>query len=161
MTWQVGRLLLLLATCRFALIWGLPAADAGPVISFTNKAGVLITNAEVVRTNDGVSIVWEKDGGAMGGTELLQDLPPNLQDQFGYDPDKTAAAEQLARDRAAQLQLSAAEWADLARQDQLAAAKAAASNSIASKKSTAAAQKPTPQPPASHYHYGGRRVRYY
>jgi hypothetical protein len=82
----------------------LTPSTSGPTITFTNKSGELISDAEVVRTNDGVSLVWEKDGGASGGTVRLEDLPEDLQQRFGYDPVKTAAADELKRQERAQWQ---------------------------------------------------------
>ena len=93
-----------------------------PTITFTNKSGLLISDAEVVRTNDGVSLVWEKDGGASGGVVRLEDLPEDLRVRFGYDPAKTAAADELQTQRRAQWQQSvvAAQAAYLAQQQQAA-----------------------------------------
>ena len=84
----------------------LAASTSKPSITFTNKSGLLISDAEVVRTNDGVSLVWEKDGGASGGVVRLEDLPEDLRVRFGYDPAKTAAADVLAKQRHAQWQQS-------------------------------------------------------
>lgn len=93
-----------------------------PTITFTNKSGLLISNAEVVRTNDGVSLVWEKESGASGGVIRLEDLPEDLQVLFGYDPVKTAAADELVKQRSARWQQSviAAQAAYLAQQNQMA-----------------------------------------
>lgn len=77
---------------------------AWPKISFTNKSGILISDADVVRVNDGVSLVWEKGGGASGGVVRLEDLPEPLQIQFGYDPAKTARADALEQQRKQQWQ---------------------------------------------------------
>jgi len=60
-------------------------------ITFTNKSGLVIRDAEVVRINEGVSLVWRDAGG--GGVVKLFDLPPDLRARFGYDHDKSAAVE--------------------------------------------------------------------
>jgi len=100
-----------------------PASSAPtPTITFTNKSGMLISDAEVVRTNGGVSLVWEKEGGASGGVIRLEDLPEVLRVRFGYDSTKTAAADQLEKQRRTQFQQSviAAQATYLAQQNQLA-----------------------------------------
>ncbi len=107
-------------TAAGGLTQALPASR--PAITFTNKSGLLISDAEVVRTNDGVSLVWEKNGGASGGVVRLEDLPEDLQARFGYDPAKTAAADELDKQRRAQWQQSvvAAQAGWLAQQKQMA-----------------------------------------
>jgi hypothetical protein len=60
-------------------------------ISFVSKSGTAVTNAQVVRVNDGVSLIWRD--GASGGVAKLADLPEDLQASFGYDPDKARAAD--------------------------------------------------------------------
>jgi hypothetical protein len=74
------------------------------IITYTNKSGSVISDAEVVRVNDGVSLVWKKDGGASMGLVRLEDLPDDLRIRFGYDPAKTAAADELAKQRRAKWQ---------------------------------------------------------
>jgi hypothetical protein len=98
------------------------ASASKPTITLTNQSGLLISEAEVVRTNDGVSLVWEKDGGASGGVVRLEALPEDLGVRFGYDPAKTAAADELQKQRHAQWQQSvvAAQAAYLAQQRQMA-----------------------------------------
>jgi len=97
-------------------------APSRPTITFTTKSGEVISNAEIIRTNTGVSLVWEKDGGASGGVVRLENLPEDLQSQFGYDADKTAAADKLAADRRAQLQQEEAAAALVAQKTQTNAA---------------------------------------
>jgi hypothetical protein len=70
-------------------------------ITFTNKSGQAIMDADVVRITDGVSLVWEKDGGANSGMVRLEDLPDELRVRFGYNAAKTTAADELARQRRA------------------------------------------------------------
>jgi hypothetical protein len=65
-------------------------------ITFINSSGVMITNAEVVRVIDGVSLIW-RNGPTSGGMVRLADLPENLQVRFGYDEAKTKAADDLAK----------------------------------------------------------------
>jgi hypothetical protein len=84
----------------------LASTESKPAITFTNKSGQLISEAEVVSPNDGVSLVWKKDGGAIGGVVRLADLPEDLRARFGYDPAKNAAADELGRQRRAQWQQS-------------------------------------------------------
>jgi hypothetical protein len=60
-------------------------------ISFVTRSGSAVTNAQVVRVNDGASLVWRNDQG--GGVVLLADLPEDLQARFGYDPAKAQAAQ--------------------------------------------------------------------
>ena len=66
-------------------------------ITFRSKSGRLVEDADVVRINDGVSLVWEKDGGSQGGVVRLENLSEDLQKQFGYDRDKTTAADEKQR----------------------------------------------------------------
>ena len=100
----------------------LVSSTSKPTFTFTNKSGLLISDAEVARTNDGVSLVWEKDGGASGGVVRLEDLPEDLRVRFGYDPASTAAADELERQRRSQWQQSivAAQAAWLVQQKQTA-----------------------------------------
>jgi hypothetical protein len=125
-----------------------------PTITFTNKSGMLITDAEVVRTNDGVSLVWEKDGGASGGVVRLEDLPPALRDRFGYDPAKTAAADELERQRRIQWQEAVA-----ARAAQIAKKVQATTNQIPSSVTTnnSSTSYSKPKRPPSHIN-GGKRL---
>jgi len=69
------------------------------IITVTTSSGFVITNAEVVRVNQGVSLVW-RSGGA-GGIAKLADLSPELQEKFGYDPIKARAAEEAEKARLA------------------------------------------------------------
>lgn len=131
-------------------------APSRPTITFTNKSGEVISDAEVVRTNDGVSLVWEKDGGAAGGVVRLEDLPEPLREQFGYDADKTAAADKLAAEQHAQWEREVAA-AELAAQ----AALKAKTNAVPRTNSPAVHQTPTatnqsPKKPAATPHH--RRV---
>ncbi len=70
-----------------------------PKITFVTKSGILISNADVVHINDGVSLVWEKDNGSSGGLVRLEDLPAELQSEFSYDAKKTADADALAQQK--------------------------------------------------------------
>jgi hypothetical protein len=74
------------------------------LISFTTEDGQFIQDAEVVRVNDGVSVIWKK--GASGGTVKLARLSENLRRRFGYDPTKAAHAEEVEKARRAQSQTS-------------------------------------------------------
>ncbi len=76
-------------------------------VTFTNRSGMVVSNAQVVRVIDGVSLIWRD--GASGGVVKLADLPPDLQQLYGYDAAKTAAADaadkdKKARERQAQFQ---------------------------------------------------------
>ncbi len=77
-------------------------------ISFRNAFGSMITNAEIVRINEGVSLDWRDSIGT--GTVRLSELPPELREIFGYDASKELAeseqrAQFAARQRAFQAQL--------------------------------------------------------
>jgi len=61
------------------------------------SSGDLISNAEVVRVIDGVSLVW-RNGPTSGGMVKLADLPEDLRIRFGYDPVKTQAADKLEKE---------------------------------------------------------------
>jgi hypothetical protein len=74
------------------------------MITFTYKSGTVVSNAEVVHVNDGISLIWRKDNGASGGLVKLAELPEELQVQFGYDPAKTEAADALEAQKKAQWQ---------------------------------------------------------
>jgi hypothetical protein len=69
------------------------------LITFTTKSGELIKDATVVSVWDGVSLIWTK--GASGGVVRLEDLPEDLRRQFGYDPEKTKAADTSAAEKKA------------------------------------------------------------
>lgn len=91
-------------------------------ITFTDKSGTVISNAEVVHINDGVSLIWRKNHGATGGLVRLEDLPDELQVRFGYDPAKTAAADRLASEKETQWQQDQALAAQVAQESQTTAA---------------------------------------
>jgi hypothetical protein len=79
-------------------------------ITFKSLFGTIITNAEVVRVNNGVSLDWKDSLGS--GTVRLADLPHDLRILFGFDPDREAAdsahrAQVSARQRAIQAELDA------------------------------------------------------
>jgi hypothetical protein len=84
---------------------GLNAGNGPATFTFTNKDGIVISNAEVVKIYAN-KLIWRKDFGMEGaGTVKLADLPPDLQQRFGYDPEKAAALdEKEQQDRAADLQ---------------------------------------------------------
>ena len=71
-----------------------PAGKA--TISFMNRDGIMITNAEVMRVINGVSLIW-RNGPTSEGMVKLADLPENLRVQYGYDEAKTKAADDLAK----------------------------------------------------------------
>jgi hypothetical protein len=77
--------------------------SAPKTISFVSKSGTVITNAEVVRVIDGVSLIY-RTGPTSSGMVRLQDLPEDLRNQFGYDPAKTAAADALTAQQRANWQ---------------------------------------------------------
>ena len=66
-------------------------------ITITTSFGTVITNAEIVRVNEGVSLVWRS--GSAGGVAKLADLPAELQSLFGYDPNKAATVDAAERER--------------------------------------------------------------
>jgi len=72
-----------------SLTWS-AAAQTNTVISFTNAAGKLIANAEVVRVFPNKLFYLAASG---GGTIRLGDLPPALQRKFGYNPTNAATAD--------------------------------------------------------------------
>jgi hypothetical protein len=90
------------------------------LISFKDSSGQMVTDAQVVRTNAGVSLIWRQ--GAGGGVVMLADLPEDLQARFGYDPAKSATTKQADQERKAR------EW----QQAQLAAQTAARAQAIQS-----------------------------
>jgi hypothetical protein len=67
------------------------------IITVTTSFGTVITNAEIVRVNEGVSLVW-RAGGA-GGIAKLADLPEELQSVFGYDSAKATSVETAEKER--------------------------------------------------------------
>lgn len=75
--------------------------SAKQTITFTTPSGVVVTNAEVVRT-DGVRLTY-KTGDTSGGTIQLSDLPEDLRNQLGYNE----AQAKLADARSGQQQSSA------------------------------------------------------
>lgn len=66
-------------------------------ITFMTQSGSVVSNAEVVRVNEGVSLVWRD--GASGGVVNLADLPEDLRTRFGYDADKARAVDALEEGR--------------------------------------------------------------
>ena len=68
-------------------------------ITVTTSFGTVITNAEIVRVNEGVSLVW-RSGGA-GGIAKLADLPEELQALFGFDAGKATVVEAGEKERRA------------------------------------------------------------
>ncbi len=92
-------------------------------ITFTNKSGLVVSNAEVVRVIDGVNLIW-RSGPTSGGMVKLADLPEDLRDKFGYDAAKTEVADALAKEQKGQWQqqVLAAQTAQTAQQSQAAAA---------------------------------------
>jgi hypothetical protein len=66
-------------------------------ITFRDSSGQMVTNVQVVRVIDGVSLIWRD--GLSGGQVKLADLPEELRVQFGYDPAKAAAAAEAADQR--------------------------------------------------------------
>jgi hypothetical protein len=84
---------------------------APTLISFTTDDGRFIEDAEVVHVNEGVSLIWRK--GASGGTVKLANLPESLRRRFGYDPAKTASAEEAdkAKKRQTAAEIQAAQSA--------------------------------------------------
>lgn len=73
--------------------------DRPDTITFKSKYGNIIENAEIVRVNDGVSLVWRK--GISGGLVKLADLPEELRIRYGYDPNKSALADAEERQQQA------------------------------------------------------------
>ena len=65
------------------------SASAAPsVISFSTRNGETFTDVEVKTYVEGVSLIWRD--GVSGGVVMLEDLPSDLQQTFGYDPARTA-----------------------------------------------------------------------
>lgn len=86
-----------------AVVVSTSAADDFPsTLSFTNKQGLAIQNAQVVRvrTND-VIFRLPGDSGGIGAVKL-GDLPLDLARKFGYDPELLKKREAEAEERAAQ-----------------------------------------------------------
>jgi hypothetical protein len=66
-------------------------------ITFVNpSSGLLITNAQVVRVVDGVSLIYQT-GPSSGGMVRLADLPEDLRNEYGYNAEKTKAADAKAK----------------------------------------------------------------
>ena len=104
-------ILILLATCMAA------TAQTNTCITFTNKSGDVISNAEVVEVHVS-KLTYRIPSG--GGMVKLADLPPQLQERFGYDAAKADAADKKEReDRAAELQKATAISAAMAKYDGL------------------------------------------
>jgi hypothetical protein len=74
-----------------------PSSRYPTTITFTDTSGQIVTNAQVVRVNDGVSLIWRD--GVSGGLLKLADLSEALRKQFGYDPAKAAAADEADRQK--------------------------------------------------------------
>jgi hypothetical protein len=91
------------------------------IITFKSASGMWITNAEVVRVIDGVSLIW-KSGPTSGGMVRLADLPEDLRNEYGYDEAKTKAADDLsaAQKAAWQQQVQASAQAAEGQNDSLA-----------------------------------------
>jgi hypothetical protein len=66
-------------------------------ITFTNTSGV-VSEAEPIRVEHG-KLIYRAPGG--GGSVKLSELPPYLQERFGYDPAQAAADEQQEKERRA------------------------------------------------------------
>ena len=85
-------------------------------ITFKDASGTLISNATVVHVTDGVSLVWEKDGGSKVGFVKLEDLPDDLRTLFGYDEAKAKAADKLEQENKEEWQAQVAAAEEEARQ---------------------------------------------
>src|SRR5688572_2708716 len=99
-------------------------------MTVTTSFGTVIANAEIVRVNEGVSLVW-RSGGA-GGIAKLADLPEELQAVFGFDPFKATAVETAEKERRVRQ----------SQQDQLNLQQAQANAAEATRRSQAARQEP-------------------
>ena len=66
-------------------------------VTVTTSSGMVVTNAEVVRVNEGISLIWRRDGAA--GVAKLADLSPELRVAFGYDAEKSATADAADQER--------------------------------------------------------------
>lgn len=92
-------------------------AQTNTYITFTNKSGVVISNAEVVKV-DANKVTYRIPSG--GGTVKLADLPPEVQEQFNYDAAKADMADEKENlKQAADLQQRAAMSAAIAKYNQL------------------------------------------
>jgi hypothetical protein len=77
-------------------------------ITFTNQYGDVVSNAVVIKVSANTLLYRIPSG---GGAVKLANLPPDLQQRFGYDPEKAAALDRKEQqDRAADLQQRMA-WA--------------------------------------------------
>jgi hypothetical protein len=65
-------------------------------ITFTNRHGEVISNADVVKVT-AIDLVYTISGS--GGRAKFSELPETIQKQFGYDPDKAVEAEKAAQQR--------------------------------------------------------------
>ena len=82
------------------------------LITYTTKAGKLITDAKVVKVEPNALIVTYPGG---GGRVLMADLPEDIQLQFGYTPAKAAAYEaELAEKKKAEAKVLQARAATVA-----------------------------------------------
>src|ERR1035437_4918154 len=99
-------MLILLAACVAI------SAQTNDFITFTNKSGVVISNAEVVKVkpNELIYAFPASVGGPVGGgTVKLADLPPELQKKFGYDAVAAAKLDEAEKQkRVADIKKSAA-----------------------------------------------------
>jgi hypothetical protein len=64
--------------------------------TITVSSGKVITNAVLVKLMPN-KFIYKIPGVAGGGMERLDSLPKNLQERFGYDPSKSAAADEIDR----------------------------------------------------------------
>jgi hypothetical protein len=95
-------MLLLLASCVAV------SAQTNDFITFTNKSGVVISNAEVVKVEPNRLIYLFPAGGG-GGSVKLADLTPELQNKFGYDAVAAAKLDEAEKEkRLADIKKSAA-----------------------------------------------------
>jgi hypothetical protein len=77
------------------------ARSTPATISFTTSSGLKVTNAQVLRILDGISLIWRNETGS--GSVRLADLPADLRTRFGYDPVKEDSAEKKEQQRLAQV----------------------------------------------------------
>lgn len=90
-------------------------------ITFTNKSGMVFSNATVVRI-DANKLIWRL--GVAGGVIKLADLPDEVRARFGYNPVLAASADRAESERRSrQLQNQALWAAEDARRDSIAKAK--------------------------------------
>ena len=72
-------------------------------ISFTNKTGTVISNAEIIKVEP--SKIIYRTGPSVFDSVKFVDLPDEVQKRFGYNPEKSAAGEQSEeRQRAASME---------------------------------------------------------